>query len=197
MNNYNAYEMVTDTICKMLENGFIPWERPWSNNKTNMAWSRLTNKPYSFINHLLLANPDKKYKSYEEILSDVSGEWLTFNQIKALGGHVKKGEKARPVIFFKWIEKETDKSDENGNKIVDKIPCLQRYFVFKVTQCENIEQKYNDDDGETYDFIENRTAEEVANEYMTREKIELKTDDKNRAFYHTVKDYINMPDKAI
>ena len=195
MNNYNAYEMVTDTICKMLENGFIPWERPWSNNKTNMAWSRLTNKPYSFINHLLLANPDKKYKSYEEILSDVSGEWLTFNQIKALGGHVKKGEKARPVIFFKWIEKETDKSDENGNKIVDKIPCLQRYFVFKVTQCENIEQKYNDDDGETYDFIENRTAEEVANEYMTREKIELKTDDKNRAFYHTVKDYINMPDK--
>lgn len=195
MNNYNAYEMVTDTICKMLENGFIPWERPWSNNKTNMAWSRLTNKPYSFINHLLLANPDKKYKSYEEILSDVSGEWLTFNQIKALGGHVKKGEKARPVIFFKWIEKETDKSDENGNKIVDKIPCLQRYFVFKVTQCENIEQKYNNDDGETYDFIENRTAEEIANEYLTREKIELKSDDKNRAFYHTVKDYINMPDK--
>lgn len=195
MNNYNAYEMVTDTICKMLENGFIPWERPWSNNKTNMAWSRLTNKPYSFINHLLLANPDKKYKSYEEILSDVSGEWLTFNQIKALGGHVKKGEKARPVIFFKWIEKETDREDENGNKIVDKIPCLQRYFVFKVTQCENIEQKYNEDDGETYDFIENRTAEEVANEYLTREKIELKTDDKNRAFYHTIKDYINMPDK--
>ena len=195
MNNYNAYEMVTDTICKMLENGFIPWERPWSNNKTNMAWSRLTNKPYSFIKHLLLANPDKKYKSYEEILSDVSGEGLTFNQIKALGGHVKKGEKARPVIFFKWIEKETDREDENGNKIVDKIPCLQRYFVFKVTQCENIEQKYNEDDGETYDFIENRTAEEVANEYLTREKIELKTDDKNRAFYHTIKDYINMPDK--
>ena len=195
MNQNNVYEMVTDTICKMLEQGFIPWQRPWSNNKTNMAWSRLTNKPYSFINHLLLANPEKKYKTFEDVLNDVSGEWLTFNQIKELGGSVKKGEKARPVIFFKWLEKMTDRTDENGNEIIDKIPCLQRYYVFKTTQCEGIEQKYNEDDGKTYDFTENKTAEEVANEYLTRENIEIRNDNLNRAFYHIEKDYINMPKK--
>lgn len=195
MNQNNVYEMVTDTICKMLEQGFIPWQRPWSNNKTNMAWSRLTNKPYSFINHLLLANPEKKYKTVEDVLNDVSGEWLTFNQIKELGGSVKKGEKARPVIFFKWLEKTTDRTDENGNEIIDKIPCLQRYFVFKTTQCEGIERKYNEDDGKTYDFTENKTAEEVANEYLTRENIEIRNDNPNKAFYHTEKDYINMPKK--
>lgn len=195
MNQNNVYEMVTDTICKMLEQGFIPWQRPWSNNKTNMAWSRLTNKPYSFINHLLLANPEKKYKTFEDVLNDVSGEWLTFNQIKELGGSVKKGEKARLVIFFKWLEKTTDRTNENGNEIIDKIPCLQRYFVFKTTQCEGIEQKYNEDDGTTYDFTENKTAEEVANEYLTRENIEIRNDNLNKTFYHIEKDYINMPKK--
>lgn len=195
MNSFKTYEMVTDTICKMLENGFIPWQRPWSNNRTNTAWSRLTNKPYSFINHLLLANPEKKYKNFEEVLADVSGEWLTFNQIKKLGGSIKKGEKARPVIFFKWIEKETEKTDKDGNIIIDKIPCLQSYYVFKTTQCENIETKYNIDDGKTYDFIEDKTAEEVAQDYLTRENIKLKNDNLNKAFYNTVKDYINVPRK--
>ena len=195
MKQENVYEMVTDTICKMLEQGFIPWQRPWSNNKTNMAWSRKTNKPYSFINHLLLANPEKKYKTFQDVLNDVSGEWLTFNQIKELGGNVKKGEKARPIIFFKWLEKTTGKINENGDEIVEKIPCLQRYYVFKTTQCEGIEQKNNNDDGKIYDFAENKTAEEVANEYLTRENIEIRNDNLNKAFYHTTQDYINMPKK--
>lgn len=190
---YDVYEMATEKICAMLEQGFIPWVRPWTNDKTKCAWSRQTGKEYSLLNQFLLANPEKKYKSFNEILEDVSGEWLTFNQIKELGGHVKKGEKGRWVIFFKWLEKETEKTDEDGNTIKEKIPCLQRYFVYKTTQCQNIENKHHNDDGKTYDFTHDATADEVAQSYLKREKITLEHTKQNRAYYSTCEDKIVMP----
>jgi len=30
--------------------------------------------------------------------------WLTYNQAKELGGHVRKGERASPVVFWKRLE---------------------------------------------------------------------------------------------
>ena len=35
---------------------------------------------------MLLADPDKEYKSIEEMLSDVRGEWLTFKQVQEADG---------------------------------------------------------------------------------------------------------------
>ncbi len=58
--------------------------------------------------------------------------WMTFNQIQSKGGHVIKGEKSMPVIFWKWLDK---KDDDPGT---GKIPMLRYYNVFNLDQTEGI-----------------------------------------------------------
>ena len=60
----NVYEMVTDRIIAELEKGNIPWKHPWTGVRSG-AYNRITKKPYSIINQILL-----KY----------SGEYATFKQ---------------------------------------------------------------------------------------------------------------------
>ena len=72
----NVYEIVTSRIIKQLEAGIIPWKKPWgSGNK--MAFNRISRKPYSALNSMLLSHP---------------GEYATFKQWESIGGHVRKGE---------------------------------------------------------------------------------------------------------
>ena len=71
----DVYQIVTDRIVSQLEQGVIPWRMPWSGG-FNGAVSYTTGRPYSFLNQMLLGE---------------LGEYLTFNQVKALGGNVKKG----------------------------------------------------------------------------------------------------------
>ena len=59
--------------------------------------------------------------------------WLTFRQANELRGHIRKGEKACPVVFWKQT---TIEDKETGEK--QQIPLLRFYHVFNVTQCENL-----------------------------------------------------------
>lgn len=71
----NVYEEITNRMIEQLEQGVIPWKKPWSGRR-NGAVSYATGRPYSLINQMILAKP---------------GEYATFNQVKAAGGKVNKG----------------------------------------------------------------------------------------------------------
>lgn len=60
--------------------------------------------------------------------------WLTFRQVAQRGGKVKKGEKSCPVVFWKQMTIEDQKSGEP-----QKIPLLRVYHVFNVAQCDGIQ----------------------------------------------------------
>ena len=143
----DVYQIVTDRIIAQLEQGTIPWRKPWvalrvkwEGRKTHtethtqqVAYSRATGKPYSLLNQMLLAQP---------------GEWASFKQITEAGGTIKKGEKSSIAVFWKWLEKDRlgkDGSpvlDDNGNPIKEQVPYLRYYNVWHVaTQCEGIEPK--------------------------------------------------------
>ena len=49
----NVYQMVTDRIIEQLNNGVVPWVKPWTGVRTG-AFNRITKKPYSLINQMLL-----------------------------------------------------------------------------------------------------------------------------------------------
>lgn len=85
MANFDIYAAITDRIIAELENGIIPWHKPWTGTTTG-AISRETGRPYSLLNQMLLGTP---------------GEYLTWNQVKKEGGSVKKGAKAKMVVFWK------------------------------------------------------------------------------------------------
>lgn len=191
MEKFDAYQMVTDRITALLEQGLIPWARPWS-SVAACAWSHNDGRQYSLINQMLLADPNKKYSSMAELLKDVTGEWITFEQAKKEGGHVKKGAKGRPVVFFKVYEKKTEETDENGEQVTQKFPVLKRFTVFRVADCEGIKQRYNNE--ETSNVIPaDATADSIAADYVHRFGITCNEVKSNRAYYSPAIDTVVVP----
>lgn len=185
---FDAYQMVTDRICELLEQGFIPWNKPWAMAKTS-AWSGCDGHIYSLVNQFLLADPEKRYKSWEELTSDTAGEWVTFKQALDRGGCVRKGEKGRKIVFFTML----NEKDEDGNETKKTFPFLKWTTVFKISQCDGIEQKFHTDADCLYDFDPNQNAEGVAEDYISREKIKLNVVHGNRASYSPATDTVTMP----
>lgn len=180
----NLYEEVTNQIISMLEQGQIPWHKPWTGTSAG-AISHGTGKPYSLINQILLMEP---------------GEYATWNQIQNEGGKVKKGSKAKHVYFWKLYRK--DAKDEDGNPILNddgtpkkvSIPVLKSFNVFHVlNDCEGIKPKWIDK-LPTAPAQPIEAAEAALADYIKREGIRLIADKiSGRAYYSPAMDMINIP----
>jgi antirestriction protein ArdC len=68
--------------------------------------------------------------------------WLTFQQARELGGHVRKGEKGSTVVYASKFKK-TD-TTETGEEIEQEIPFLKTYTVFNAEQCDDLPNKYKE-----------------------------------------------------
>lgn len=190
---FDCYQMVTDKIIALLEKGVIPWARPWTGVQTS-AWSRSSGEPYSFLNQMLLADPDKEYKDIDEMLSDVRGEWLTFKQVQDAGGRIKKGAKARAIVFFKMLPVEDKEHlDENGEPTKKNIPILKYYNVFKLDQTEGIEQKHHKDGEKAEGAAHVKTADEIVESYIKHYGVKLNHIAGNRAYYSPALDCVVLP----
>lgn len=119
--NTKAYDRITERIVALMEQGTVPWHKPWQ-IQTGMPRNLVTQKPYRGINTFLLMS-----------MGFESPNWLTFRQAVQLGGSVKKGEKSCPVVFWKPMEVKDEESGE-----MEKIPFLRLYHVFNVSQCEGL-----------------------------------------------------------
>lgn len=170
----SVYEMVTERIIDQLENGVIPWERPWTGIRSG-AHNRVSNKPYSLLNQMLLLH---------------DGEYASFKQWTDLGGKIKKGEKSEIVVFWKIYP--TEEKKENGTIEIKNIPLLRYYNVFHISQVEGIESKEVIELAEVEPITE---AERIKEEYKEREHIEIMEMVTNEAYYNPTKDFIKVPCK--
>src|SRR5690242_15567299 len=104
----DIYQDVTDRIIRALEQGTVPWLRPWRDGATGSAlepYNAATGRPYSGINLLILGS-----MHYADL------GWMTYRQAQELGGNVRKGERGTGVIFWKF---DRVKDEETGEtKIV-------------------------------------------------------------------------------
>ena len=168
----SVYEIVTDRIIEQLEKGVIPWQKPWSGVRSG-AYNRISKKPYSLLNQMLL-------KFY--------GEYATYAQWQSLGGHVRKGEKSEIVVFWKIQPIEEEKED--GTKEVKQIPFLRYYNVFHISQVEGVEPLSKD----TLNDIEPiEKADQILNDYWTRENITVEHKVGDDAYYSPGRDLIRLP----
>lgn len=179
----DVYQIVTDRIVSQLEQGVIPWRMPWSGG-FNGAVSYTTGRPYSFLNQMLLGE---------------SGEYLTFNQVKALGGNIKKGAKSRLVVFYKPLvlkSKNTGDSVSSDGKTDEHqriIPMLRYYHVFHIKDTEGIESKLKQQDERHHDQI--AEADSEADEYVSRNApLRLIITSSNKAFYSPSDDSVTVPE---
>ena len=122
----DIYAIVTEKIMNLLEQGIVPWRKPW----TSAALPRnlVSKKPYRGINHFLLSA--SKY---------VSPFWLTMRQANELGGHVRKGEESTAVVFWKVDDpkQSTENLETPGTDEKTRRRFLLKYYrVFNFEQCE-------------------------------------------------------------
>ena len=168
----DIYAEVTARIIAQMEEGIIPWSKPWI--ACGKSISRSTGKPYSLLNQMLLGRP---------------GEYLTFKQCQEAGGKVKKGEKSSMVVFWKWIEQE---DEETGEK--KEVPFLRYFNVFHIDQCEGLTAKFAQPLPQTAaDLPETKVAEDLIYEYLGRESITLTHQEGDRAFYRPSTDEVVLP----
>ena len=160
----SVYEIVTQKIVKKLEEGTVPWRKPWSNHHA-VNWQ--SQRPYRGINTMLLDQ----------------GEYATFKQISESGGKVKKGEKANLVVFWKWTIKE---NNDTGEK--EEFPILRYYNVFEINkQCEGLSSKRKD---QVYEHNPIEEAERIKEGYRECPPISFGP---GRAFYRPSTDTISIP----
>jgi antirestriction protein ArdC len=123
--NRDIYQAIAERFIEQLKGGTVPWQKPWF-----AVQNIVSRKPYRGINALLLGATDYQ-----------SPFWITFKQAHDLGGHVKKGEKSTPVIYYKILEKR----DKAGNVTVGedgrpaRIPFVRWANVFNLDQTEGIQ----------------------------------------------------------
>ena len=165
----DIYAVITDRMIQEMEAGIIPWRKPWM--AAGSAISHTTGKPYSLLNQMLLGK---------------AGEWLTFKQCQEEGGYIRKGEKSRFVVFWKFVTMKDEETDEEK-----QIPFLKYYNVFHIDQCEGITAKHTTENAHPAEADE--AAEAIITEYVKREDVTLEHCEGDAAFYQPAADRIVLP----
>ena len=165
----DIYKEVTDRIIAQMENGIIPWRKPWI--ASIQAVSHVSGKAYSLLNQMMLGR---------------AGEYVTFKQCQQEGGKVKKGEKASMVVFWKWVETEDEETHEKK-----EVPFLRYYNAFHIDQCEGLKARYAETLPSTADPNEN--AEIFISDYLLRSGVKLTHESGDRAYYQPAFDRVVLP----
>lgn len=173
----NVYQQVTDRIIQQLENGALPWLKPWAAD-SSADKNFITQKPYSGINTLILGMSGFNNPA-----------WATYQQWASKGFQVKKGEKATQIVFFKPMSK-TSTNESSGELETSNFAILKTYAVFNAEQTD-AELLPLDIDSNAAPFNPIPAIEQKLND--TGAIIKHGGDS---AFYMPSKDYIQMPNKT-
>ena len=179
----DMYQEVTNRIIDQLEKGALPWRKTWSSY--GLARNYVSGKTYKGINMLLMNFFSPHSIPY----------YLSFKQAKELGGKVKKGAKSLQVIYYNMIFKDANgkkisrEEADNLGKNAKVMKFLKYYNVFNVEDIEGIDFTFEELRLLPNERIER--CEKIVQDYPSPPK--YVEEDKARAFYHPVDDFVNMP----
>jgi len=183
--NKDLYNRVNQRIIDSLEQGIIPWRKPW--NSYGLARNYATGHVYSGINMLLMNNTKHAIPYF-----------MTYKQVKEQGGKIAKGSKAEKVFYFNFVFKDADNNKitraeaaELRRKGVNYkvLRFIKYYNVFNVQDIEGIEFEFPEIPLNEIERIER--CEQLISDFPSPPK--FIQEDANRAYYHGVYDYFNLP----
>ena len=188
-----VYSIVTERVLRMLEQGTVPWKRPWRGGAAGVPRSLASGKPYRGINPFLLAAA-----GYD------SPYWLTWNQAKKLGGRILEGEARNhaPVFFWKWLEVSDDQGhrDEGQDEPTEparRVPLFRYFRVYNLRQCKVPAERLPDD---AFPSVQEReipvleVCERIAMGYRRGPSVAHTSG--ARAFYRPSEDAVHLPPRG-
>jgi antirestriction protein ArdC len=169
----DVYAFVTDKIIEQLNQGTVPWRQPWT--RAGIPRNLLSNRPYRGINVMLLA-----YMGYDQ------NYFVTYKQLQGIGGRVKQGEKGHMVVYWNFVEKQIENSDQEV--IPKKKPMLRYYSVYNVAQCTGLE-------AHVPPFVQNMDAPIASCEgiFKSMPHPPVLQHKEQTAWYNPITDIVNMP----
>lgn len=183
----DLYARVTEQVIQSLEKGVPPWICPWARSGTSgifLPVNALTGRAYRGINVLLL-------NARQAECGFSTHRWLTFNQAKSLGGHVRKGATGSLVVFFKMWEAEGAAAGVPTPDDRRVIPLLRAFTVFNAEQVDGL-PKPTQDSAPAEPWAPLVTAERLVNASLADVR-----HGGERAFYQPATDHIQMPERTL
>lgn len=173
----SIYEQVTNAIINQLEQGIVPWCKPWVCNGQILSYA--TGRPYSLLNRMLLAEP---------------GEYASFLEVQKAGGHVRKGAKASRIYFCKPLVKELEVEKDGVITKEEKITFIfKAYCVFHISSCTDLKPRWQKEQKQETENGRNEEAEKIVFDYTSREKINLIHKAEDSAFFSPSRDIVQLP----
>ena len=180
------------------------WDEGWHNWGSGFIYGK-TNIKYKGLNF---------YRLYAETVrhSYRDNRWLTFNQVKSLGGSIIKGCKGTELMYFTiWDKKEKDyfnreklissglTPDEMEKYIEHNVyGVIKPFYVFNVEQCNNLNLKKLPSSAykpfKLTDEMNSRTNL-IVNDIIKNSEAKIYYDGENRAYYNPKSDTIHLPEK--
>ncbi len=130
----DAAAHVTAELARCLERGVLPWRAPWDASLAHAMTPglplRANGEPYKGANVFLL---------WTAQLARGYGKrtWLTYRNAETLGAHVRRGEKATPVIYYGQAKPRADAETKTDDDM-KAYRFLKLFSVFNAEQCENL-----------------------------------------------------------
>jgi antirestriction protein ArdC len=165
------YQVITDRILALLEQGTVPWHQPWD-SVTGLPRNLFSQRPYRGINVWMLT-----------AMGYASPFWATFNQVKTAGGSVRKGERGVPVVFWKVYIKEDQETGDEEQRFV-----LRYFTVFNAAQLDGVAVPEILGTPDRFTPIER--CEQLVSAMPNRPTI---IEGHQRAFYQPATDTLHMP----
>ncbi len=177
----DIYGEITNQIIEAIEAGANNYQMPWHVNGADsvLPVNASTHRPYRGVNVMMLWAVAAK-KEYPTSL------WATYQQWRELGAQVRKGEKATPVVFWKFFDEEEPRENREGNEREPHRGVMARaYHVFNAAQVDGYELPATPRLPETERI-------ERAEEFFGGLDADIR-EGGSRAFYSPAEDYIQMP----
>lgn len=127
----NIYATITEKLLTAIEEGLgdpvLPWQR--GGLCPLLPVNAVTGQAYRGVNVLSLWISALE-RGYD------SGEWATLHQWNEKGAHVRKGEKASPIVFYKGIAAEIDRDADEEDAEAERRRVARGYWVFAAEQVD-------------------------------------------------------------